>query len=84
EMVEKDNAVALCFDEYAKGINAECVTYGQQQDSIQQAQQLFSALRHLDEIGAEKAYATMPSLEGVGLAVYNRLLRAAAFRVVNL
>ena len=45
---------------------------------------LFSALRQLDAIGVKKVYAMMPSTEGVGLAVYNRLLRAAAFRVVNL
>ncbi|MEG0019582.1 MAG: L-threonylcarbamoyladenylate synthase, partial [Oscillospiraceae bacterium] len=84
ELVERDGVAALCFDEYAPRINAQCVTYGAQNDSTQQAQQLFAALRQLDEIGAPKAYASMPNLDGVGLAVYNRLLRAAAFRVVNL
>ena len=83
-LVEKDKAVALCFDEYADRINSPCVCYGSEKDSAAQAERLFHALRELDEIKAEKVYAMMPSTEGVGLAVYNRLLRAAAFRVVNL
>jgi len=37
----------------------------------------------LDEMGAEKVYARCPNKTGVGLAVYNRLLRAAAFQVVK-
>ena len=53
-------------------------------DSASQAVHLFSALRELDEIGAAKVYAMMPSTEGVGLAVYNRLLRSAGFRVINI
>ena len=84
ELVEKENATALCFDEYAKFIDAPTVTFGSKNSDAQQAAELFTALRKLDEIGAEKVYATMPNLDGIGLAVYNRLLRAAAFRVVNL
>ncbi|MEG1863093.1 MAG: L-threonylcarbamoyladenylate synthase [Oscillospiraceae bacterium] len=84
EKIEKDGAVALCFDEYKDRLNVTCVCYGSEKNSAQQAVELFTALRHLDEIGAKTVYAMMPPLEGVGLAVYNRLLRAAAFRVVNL
>ena len=83
-LVEEEKAVALCFDEYKDKINCPCVCYGSEKNSAQQAVELFTALRQLDEIGAQKVYAQLPSLEGVGLAVYNRLLRAAAFRVVNL
>ena len=68
----------------ADKINAKTVCYGSETDSATQAVKLFHALRQLDEIGAGKVYAMMPSTEGVGLAVYNRLLRAAGFRVVNL
>lgn len=84
QLVETENATALCFDEYADKINAKTVCYGSEKDSATQAVKLFHALRQLDEIGAGKVYAMMPSTEGVGLAVYNRLLRAAGFRVVNL
>ena len=48
-----------------------------------QAQRLFSLLRDADENGVEKVFVEMPSKNGVGLAVYNRLLRAAGFKVVK-
>ncbi|MBQ7283508.1 MAG: threonylcarbamoyl-AMP synthase [Oscillospiraceae bacterium] len=84
EKVEADGAVAFCFEEYMPNLNCQCVPYGKENDSASQAVGLFTALRHLDEIGAEKAYAIMPTMDDVGLAVYNRLLRSAEFRVVNL
>lgn len=58
-----------------------CLNYGETSEI--QAHRLFSLLRHADEIGAEKVYVEMPSKDGVGLAVYNRLLRAAAFRIIE-
>ncbi|MBQ8171411.1 MAG: threonylcarbamoyl-AMP synthase [Oscillospiraceae bacterium] len=48
-----------------------------------QAQRLFSLLREADENGADIVYVEMPTRDGVGLAVYNRLLRAAGFEVVS-
>lgn len=50
----------------------------------EQAQHLFDALRGFDDMGAKKVWARCPRKTGVGLAVYNRLLRAAAFRVIHL
>ena len=44
---------------------------------------LFDALRRLDELGAEEVYAACPPEDGVGLAVYNRMLRASGFEVVD-
>ncbi len=84
QLVETENATALCFDEYADKLSVKSICYGSEKDSAAQAVKLFHALRQLDEIGAGKVYAMMPSTEGVGLAVYNRLLRAAGFRVVNI
>jgi len=51
--------------------------------SEKQAQRLFSLLRKADELGAETILVEMPSQEEMGLAVYNRLLRAAAFRIIE-
>ena len=84
EKVEADGAVALCFEEYIPNLSCQVIAYGRENDSASQAVGIFTALRRLDEIGAQKAYAIMPSMDGVGLAVYNRLLRSAEFRVVNL
>ena len=80
----QDGVFALCFEEERDLLRCPCVTYGRETDEDSQARELFSALRRLDEQGARLAYARCPREEGVALAVYNRLLRAAAFRVVVL
>ena len=49
-----------------------------------QAKRLFAMLREADELGADTVLVEMPSEEGVGLAVYNRLLRSAAFRIIDI
>lgn len=48
-----------------------------------QAQRLFTLLRRADELGAKTVLVETPKRGGMGLAVYNRLLRAAAFRVID-
>lgn len=48
-----------------------------------QAQRLFALLRRADELGAMTVLVEMPDTDGVGLAVYNRLLRAAGFRIIE-
>ena len=48
-----------------------------------QAQNLFALLRKADDDCADTVFVEMPSQDGVGLAVYNRLLRAAGFKVVR-
>lgn len=52
--------------------------------SQEQAQRLFSLLRKADDLGVKTVLVEMPSREGMGLAVYNRLLRAAAFRIIEM
>lgn len=49
-----------------------------------QAQRLFALLRKADELGANTVLVEMPAHSGMGLAVYNRLLRAAGFKVIEL
>lgn len=77
------DAAALCFLEDADKLCCKTVTYGGQDDGEEQARELFNALRKIDETGADIAFAHAPSKSGVGLAVYNRLIRAAAFKVVK-
>ena len=72
----------LVFDGDLEKINNQvpCLCYG---DTAQnQASQLFDRLRELDQLGAEIVFARSPACEGIGLAVYNRLLRAAGFEVI--
>lgn len=80
---QQGDGTALCFDEDAPHLTVPFVSYGSRYDGAKQAHLLFSALHYLDQVGAKKAYARMPAKRGVGLAVYNRLIRAAAFRVLR-
>ena len=57
------------------------MTYGS--DSEEQAKQIFSRLREADEKGVKTLYVRAPKKDGVGLAVYNRLIRAAGYEVVE-
>lgn len=72
----------VCDSDADYDIPCRYMTYGS--DSRQQAHNLFSRLRELDECGAETVFVRSPSKNGVGLAVYNRLLRAAGFEVISL
>ncbi|MCL2024107.1 MAG: L-threonylcarbamoyladenylate synthase [Oscillospiraceae bacterium] len=72
---------ALCFDEDVALLDVPYFSYGGAEDFAAQARLLFAALRRLDAIAPEIA-AHAPKAQGLGLAVYNRLLRAAEFRVV--
>lgn len=72
---------ALIFDSDNISDDIKSIKYGD--SSEQQAERIFTILRQLDKIGAKKVFARCPSKEGVGLAVYNRMLRAAAFRVIK-
>ena len=64
------------------GIDVPYIAYGE--TSKEQAHMVFDVLRELDNVGAKKVYARCPETTGVGLAVYNRLLRAAGFQVIKL
>ena len=75
---------ALCFDGEGAQLPVPSIEYGRNHDGVTQAHHLFTALRDLDRQGARVVYARCPEQSGVSMAVYNRLIRAAAFRVVNL
>ena len=44
---------------------------------------LFYLLREADKAGCERIYAALPSTEGLSLALYNRLIRAAAYQIID-
>lgn len=75
---------ALCFEGEGEALPVPSISYGKNHDGVTQAHHLFSALRELDRHGAKIVYARCPEQDGVSMAVYNRLIRAAAFRVVEL
>lgn len=77
-----EGVYAMPFDSDREYCKIPCIAYGD--TSEEQAARLFAALREFDDIGAKQVYARCPSQSGVGLAVYNRLLRAAGFEIIKL
>lgn len=76
---------ALCCDEDIPKLNVKAFSLGSRGDYSEQAHRLFDLLRRLDEGGeVSTVYARLPETDGVGLAVYNRLIRAAGFEVIEL
>ncbi len=72
----------LLFNESEALSGIPYLTYGNTADD--QAHYLFERLREFDELGAKKVFARCPNLSGVGLAVYNRILRSAGFNIIKL
>lgn len=79
-----EHTYALVFDGEEQFMAVPTLSFGRGSDALEQANHLFAALRMADEKGASCVFCRCPSREGVGLAVYNRLLRAAGFEVVVL
>ncbi len=76
---------ALCYDGDEKELKVKCLTLGAKDDFKKQAHELFDKLREIDRLPEiKKVYARCPKPDGVGMAVYNRLIRAAGFEVIEL
>ena len=80
---EKASVAALVFDGEESLVNCTTLPFGAEEDPLGQAEHLFDDLRKADELGVSDIYVRCPSAEGVGLAVMNRLLRAAEFRIIE-
>lgn len=78
-----DGVMAMTFDGETAGLAVPVVTYGRRDVPETQAREVFGVLRRLDEQGAQHVFCACPAPQGVGLAVYNRLLRAAGFEVID-
>lgn len=82
EASKSENCVILCYSEEANMLSgAKLIDVGFRDDLQTQAQRLFSALRQADTMGADIIYAHLPPPHGLGLALYNRMIRAAAHTV---
>lgn len=84
DLPDKTGVWALCHEGEGESLPVPSLAFGRRGDLPSQAAALFGALRRLDENGAQTVYALAPTKKGMGLAVYDRLLRAAAFKVKKL
>ncbi len=81
---QKVDCAAICFEEEYYSISVKKISYGSKRNESTLAQNVFSVLRDIDTLGVKEVYIHAPSKDGVGLAVYNRLIRACGFNVVTL
>ena len=74
----------LCFSEHVS-LLSDCRPHdiGSADSPSEIAHRLFDTLRRLDEEGMEMVFSEVIPPEGVGLAVMNRLGRAASFRTIQ-
>ena len=79
-----EGVFAIVFDGEETALPVPALSFGAEDDPAAQAHLLFDLLRECDERGAKEVYVRSPRTTGIGLAVYNRLLRAAAFQIVHL
>ena len=72
----------ICFDEFARLFDGHIVhPLGASDDKRAQAQHVFDALRTFDETNVGEIWAQCPDSKGLGLAIGNRLKKAAGFHV---
>ena len=64
--------------------NAQIYNFGALGKPEEQAQLLFSILRDTDKHAFDKVFAPLPDTKGLGLALYNRMIRASAHKIIRL
>ena len=81
---EGHRTCVMCFTEHVEALT-DCHPHdiGSKADPAEVARRLFATLRALDDEQMDVIFSEVVPPEGVGLAVMNRLGRAAAFRKVN-
>ena len=80
-----ERCLVLAYTEeipHLSGVNT--IDIGARDDLSTQAKRLFSALRAANELELDKIYAHLPTQNGLGLALYNRMIRAAAHTVMKI
>ncbi len=75
----------ICFNEFTDRFPKQTVTkLGTADDPAEQARHVFDALRFFDGTDVPQIWAQCPDETGVGLAVANRLNKAAGFHIFDL
>ena len=81
-----DSDGVICFDEFVSSCstgNRVVVDLGSAEDKSEQARRVFAALRHFDHTGVTAIWAQCPDTSDIGLAIANRLNKAAGFHIVE-
>lgn len=83
------NIAVICYDDdldlYLDFMpESNVYPFGKSSDVMTQAKLLFSRLRETDKQEFDTIYAPLPARSGIGLALYNRMIRAAAHTIIKL
>ena len=79
-----EGAGVICFTEYKDLFPGRSIhDLGPAADKAEQARRVFDALREFDHEAVTEIYAQCPDTAGLGLAVANRLKKAAGFHVIE-
>lgn len=74
----------ICFEEFCTQFPKQLVrSLGSYADQAEHGRRIFEALRYFDDTSAQKIYAQCPPADGIGMAVANRLKKAAGFHVIE-
>ena len=77
----------ICFDEFLPLFNTQkarpVMDLGPAGDKAEQARHIFDALRAFDHTDVTAIWAQCPDTEGIGLAIANRLNKAAGFHIIT-
>ena len=74
----------ICFDEFAGRFpGCQIQRMGPAGDKSAQARHIFDALRAFDHTEVPRIWAQCPDPSGLGLAINNRLNKAAGFNIVE-
>ena len=79
----------ICYEGDVSTVRSKAPTayiyrFGEKDDEVTHAHLLFDILRDADKRGFDEIYAPLPRAEGIGLALYNRMIRAAAYHIIRM
>ena len=84
EKFETEKCAIMCYEEEIPLYGSEILLpVGKKDDIKEQTRRLFNLLRRADEIGVQTIYAHLPRKKGEALAIYNRMIRACAHRIIG-
>lgn len=84
--IDNKNAAILTVDQHKdmyQNTDAKVVSWGSLDNMDEIAHKIFDALRKVDEWGVDIIYCEAFDEEGLGLAVMNRLTKAAGYQVID-
>jgi L-threonylcarbamoyladenylate synthase len=78
----------ICFDEFVPLFTKRhemrpVMNLGPSADKAEQARHIFDALRSFDHTAVKAIWAQCPDAAGIGLAIANRLNKAAGFHIIE-